>query len=77
MTREPTYRTGDPIHEGDVVRIGDWDGVVESIITSRSPGWTEYWQDKGEGVMLAGPEFGKLYTTFHDTELELIRRQQS
>ncbi|MBA4146585.1 MAG: hypothetical protein H0X66_00610 [Verrucomicrobia bacterium] len=77
MNSEPTYCTGEPIREGDTVRIGEWDGVVESIITSQSPGWVDYWQGKGEGVMLAGPAFGKLYAEFHDKDLMLVRRKQA
>lgn len=76
MKSEPTYRSGDPIREGDVVRHGEWDGVVESVITSDSPGWADYWRDKGEGVMLAGPAFGRLYTRFLDEDLVFVRRKQ-
>jgi hypothetical protein len=76
MKREPTYRTGDPIREGDIVRIGQWDGVVESIITKESAGWADYWQEHGEGVMLTGPAFGRLYTSFNDEDLVLVQRKQ-
>jgi hypothetical protein len=72
MKREPTYRTGDPIREGDIVRIGQWDGVVESINTKGSPGYMDY---VGEGVMLTGPAFGRLHTKFHDEDLVLVRRE--
>lgn len=77
MTSEPTYCTGEPIRESDVVRHGKWDGVVESVITSDSPGWAGYWQGKGEGVMLAGPAFGRLYTKFRDEDLVFVRRKQA
>jgi hypothetical protein len=77
MKREPTYRTGEQIHEGDVVRIGAWDGMVESIITSESSGWADYWSEHGEGVMLTGPSFGRLYTKFHNEDLVLVRRKQA
>jgi len=73
MKREPTYRGGGPIHEGDIVRIGEWDGVVESINTEGSPG---YMEDVGEGVMLAGPAFGKLHTKFEDEDLVFVRRKE-
>lgn len=76
MNSEPTYRTGDLILEGDTVRFGVWDGVVESIITSQSPGWVDYWKDVGEGVLLAGPEFGRLHAKFDDDELVFVRRKQ-
>ena len=77
MKSEPTYCTGAPILEGDAVRIGEWDGVVEYIITRQSHGWPDYWQDKGEGVMLTGPAFGRLYTKFHDEDLVFVRRKHA
>ena len=78
MKTEPTYITGEPIREGDSVRIGDWEGVVEDIITEDSAGWADYWRDTtGEGVMLAGPALGRLFTKFHDEDLLLIGRKQS
>jgi hypothetical protein len=76
MKTEPTYLSGEPIREGDSVRIGQWEGVVESIITRESGGWAEYWQDKGEGVMLTGSAFGRLYTKFHDEDLVLVGRRK-
>ena len=76
MKREPIYCTGDPIREGDVVRVGEWDGVVESIVTEDSAGWEDYWQERGEGVMLTGPEFGRLYARFDDEDLVLVQRKQ-
>jgi hypothetical protein len=75
MKRSPTYRNGELIREGDSVRIGQWDGVVESIITSDNAAWADYWRDKGEGVMLTGSAFGKLYTQFHDEDLVLVARK--
>jgi hypothetical protein len=77
MEFEPTYCTGEPICQGDEVRIGEWDGIVESIITSHSPGWAEYWSEHGDGVMLIGPAFGRLFTKFHDEELVLVQRRQA
>ena len=77
MENEPTYLAGDPIREGDLVRVGSWEGVVESIITKNSPGWADYWADcTGEGVMLTGPAFGRLFTRFHDEDFVLVRRKQ-
>ena len=76
MKREPTYCSGEAIREGDVVRIGAWDGTVEAIVTSQSAGWADYWNEHGEGVMLTGPAFGRLYTEFHDEDLVLVRRKQ-
>jgi hypothetical protein len=52
MKREPTYCSGEPIHEGDAVRIGAWDGSVETIVTSESADWADYWNEHGEGVIL-------------------------
>jgi hypothetical protein len=73
MKREPTYRSGDPVLEGDIVRIGQWDGVVESVDTEGSPGYVDY---VGAGVMLTGPAFGRLHTKFDDADLALVRRKQ-
>jgi hypothetical protein len=75
MMHEPRYCSGDPIREGDAVRIGAWDGVVETVITQESPGWEDYWHGRGEGVMLTGPAFGRLYTRFDDEDLVLIQRK--
>ena len=68
--------SNEPVREGDSVRIGQWEGVVECIITSDSAGWADYWQKHGEGVMLAGPAFGRLYTKFHDEDLVLVGRRK-
>ena len=76
MKAEPTYLTGESIREGDSVRAGPWDGVVEYIITSDSAGWADYWHEHGEGVMLVGPAFGRLYTKFHDEDLVLVGRRE-
>ena len=73
MKREPTYRSGDAVREGDIVRIGQWDGVVESADTEGSLGYMDY---VGEGVMLTGPAFGRLHTKFDDEDLVLVRRKQ-
>ena len=74
MKADPAYSTGEAIREGDSVRIGQLEGVIEFIMTSGSPGWADYWQAHGEGVMLAGPAFGKLYTKFHDEDLAFVGR---
>ncbi|MBA4147477.1 MAG: hypothetical protein H0X66_05125 [Verrucomicrobia bacterium] len=76
MKPAPAYRSGDAICEGDVVRIGKWDGVVESIITKESAGWEDFFQEEGEGVMLTGPTFGRLYTKFDDEDLVLVQRKK-
>ena len=74
---EPTYGTGEPIREGDSVRVGRQDGVVECIITKESDGWADYWRDAtGEGVMLVGPAFGRMFTKFHDEDLVFVARKQ-
>jgi hypothetical protein len=77
MKVKPTYLNGEPVREGDSVRIGQWEGLVESIITSDSVDWEDYWQDRGEGVMLTGPAFGRLYTKFHDEDLVLLGRRKA
>ena len=74
MMRKATYFTGEPIREGDSVRIGEWEGVVESVITKDSPEWVDY---IGEGVMLTGPAFGRLHTRFGDEDLVLVQRKQA
>lgn len=77
MSTEPTYLTGEPIREGDSVRVYEWNGTVEEIILAGCPNWEEYWKDAtGEGVMLVGPEFGRLFTDFHDEELLFLGRKQ-
>jgi hypothetical protein len=75
MSTEATYLTGEPICKGDSVRYCDWEGVVESIITKDSDGWSDYWHNLGEGVMLSGSGFGRLYTVFHDEHLVFLRRE--
>jgi hypothetical protein len=74
MTGTPEYRTGEAIRKGDRVRLAEWDGIVEFIITKQSPGWDDYWSELGEGVMLQGPKFGSLYTHFNDEDLEFVGR---
>ena len=73
VKREPKYVTGEPIRVGDLVRVGEWDGVVESVITRESPDWVEY---IGEGVMLTGLAFGRLHAKFGDEDLILVRRKE-
>jgi len=75
MKDDPTYLSGEPVREGDSVRIGEWEGVVEAIITCASAGWADYWNELGEGVMLTGPAFGRLYAKFHDEDLVLVARK--
>jgi hypothetical protein len=75
---EPKYLSGEPIRKGDVVRLAEWDGIVEDIITEGCGDWEDYWRDcTGEGVILVGPAFGRMFTKFHDEDLILVRRQES
>lgn len=74
MQTELMYRTGQQIRVGDLVRIGEQDGVVEAIITEKSEQWSGYWQRLGAGVMLTGPAFGRLYARPDDPELLFVRR---
>jgi hypothetical protein len=76
MKDDPTYLNGEPVREGDLVRIGEWEGVVEFIITCDSAGWADYWHEQGEGVILTGPAFGRLHTKFHDEDLVLVGRKK-
>jgi hypothetical protein len=73
MRQDPTYVTGEPICKGDMVRIGEWDGVVESVITKNNPDWVDY---IGEGVMVSGAAFGWLHVKFNDEDLVIVRRKQ-
>lgn len=74
---EPTYLSGELIRRGDIVRLAAWDAVVEDIITEDCDGWADYWRDTtGQGVMLVGPAFGRLFTNFHDEDLFFLRRQE-
>ena len=76
MKAQPTYLTGQQILEGDSVRIGTQEGVVEHIITEECEGWAEYWEKLGEGVMVIGPAFGRLFTKFDDEDLVFFRRRE-
>jgi len=75
MKTKPTYLTGEPIEEGDSIRIGHLEGVVEEIITSSTKGWADYWQEFGEGVMLTSPAFGRIYTKYRDEDLVFVGRR--
>jgi hypothetical protein len=77
MKADPTYLNGELVREGDSVRIGELEAVVESIITNDSAGWADYWRDLGEGVMLAGPALGRLFIKFHDEDLVLVGRKKA
>jgi hypothetical protein len=70
MNVTATYLTGEPIQIGDAVRIGDWDGVVELVITKGST----LVENIDEGVMLVGPLFGRLHTKFDDVDLVFVSR---
>lgn len=77
MITEPKYVTGERILIGDVVTIGNWEGTVEEIVLEGCPLWDEYWKDvTGEGVMLVGPKFGRLFNRFDDEELILVHRRE-
>ena len=70
----PHYQSGEAICVGDIVKLGDHEGVVEEIITCQSDDWEQYWKNLGEGVMLKSPTFGRVYVELHDTELVFVRR---
>jgi len=73
---KPRYLTGETIQVGDRVRIDEWDGTVEEIIVPDCPMWEEYWKDEtGEGVVLVGPKFGRLFNAIHDEDLVFVGRQ--
>jgi len=77
MNVNRTYLSGEVIQIGDSVKFGEWDGTVEDIVTDGCPQWDECWKDAtGEGVMLVGPKFGRLFATFHDEDLVLVHRNR-
>jgi hypothetical protein len=77
MNRERTYRTGEQIHEGDVVRNGAWEGMLESVVTSEISDWPDCWSEHGERPMLIEPSFGGLYTKFYDEHLVSVHRKHA
>ncbi len=75
---EPKYSTGEPIRKGDIVMLGATHAVVDELILEDCDGWDSYWRDAtGEGVMLAGPDFGSLFTGFDDEDLFFVSRVHS
>jgi hypothetical protein len=75
---KPSYRTGELIQVGDWVKIGDLNGTVEEIVVAGCPLWEEYWKNEtGEGVMLVGPQIGRLFNAFKDEDLVFVERQQA
>jgi len=66
------YLTGELILEGDVVKLGNWDGVVVAVVTKDSPDWVDY---IGAGVELEVPAFGRLHTEFINEDLVLVHRK--
>ena len=56
--------------------IENWSGKVDFIVTTESPQWEEYWKDLGEGIMLEGPDFGRIFTKFNDLDVEFVGRKQ-
>lgn len=65
------YMTGETVKVGDEVRLGHWPGVVVDLVTEDHPGWTEA---DGEGVLLEGPDFGRLLTNTLGRDVRLVRR---
>jgi hypothetical protein len=76
MKKKPTYLSGEDIQEGDSVLIGEWEGTVERIVVEGFPQWEEYWKNEaGEGVMLIGAKFGRLFNKFQDEDLVFVKRK--
>jgi hypothetical protein len=72
---KPTYHTGEEVEIGDHVKIGAMVGTVEEIVLPGCALWQEYWKDEtGEGVMLVGPEFGRMFMDFGDEDLTFVGR---
>jgi len=65
------YQTGETVRLGDIVRLGHWPGVVVALVTEGHPDWDEA---TGEGVLLEGPDFGRLFTPDLGRDVRWIRR---
>jgi len=77
MNKKATYLTGEEIKEGDSVFIGDWEGTVEQIVTEGCQNWEDFWKNEtGEGVMLIGPKFGRMFNDFQDEDLIFVKRKE-
>jgi len=77
MNKTRTYLTGEEIKEGDAVFIADWEGTVEQIITEGCPNWEDFWKNEtGEGVMIIGPKFGRMFSKFQDDDLIFVKRKE-
>ena len=73
----PTYLTGEEIKKGDHVCIGEYEGIVEEIVMEGCPDWEVFWKNEtGEGIMLIGPKFGRMFNDFHDEDLNFIKRKE-
>lgn len=71
------YLTGEEIKIGDFIIIGDWEGTVEQIITEGCTNWEDFWKkETGEGVMLIGPKFGRMFSAFQDEDLVFVKRKE-
>jgi len=68
--KQLTYHTGEPILEGDVVKIGNMDAVVTTVITQDSPWWDDY-----GGVSFEGPVFARMRMETVNEDLVLVRRK--
>ena len=63
------YTTGEPVLEGDVVRLGTYNGVVVSVVQPGSP----YWEDCG-GVSLDCADGIPIRLEYITEDLVLVNR---
>lgn len=67
-----SYVTGEPVLEGDVVKLGQLDGVVVTVVQTGSPEWDDY-----GGVSLETKQSGAIRLERIDEDLLLVSRRES
>jgi hypothetical protein len=76
MNKQPAYLTGECIRPGDKLRLDEWEGTVDFVITRNLRGWDANWQHLGGGVRLKAKPFGSVYTRFDDEDLSFVARPE-
>jgi hypothetical protein len=66
------YLTGIPVLVGDVVKLGDLDGVVTGVVQPDSPEWDDY-----GGVSIETVQCGAVRLEHIDEDLVLVSRRVS
>ncbi len=72
ISKPLSYVTGEPIINGDVVRLGQWDAVVSGVVQPGSPEWDDY-----GGVSLSGAPCGPIRLERIHEDLVLVSRRSS